>query len=113
MFLQPDDLAPLQIWYLYKSLLANRDIKFIPVAATKPKTIEINLEKYKIKALIALQNGKSSQRREQLRLRALELKLKEEELRLKEMEMNKVNYLTNIEEEKLECFRDINASLKE
>ncbi|KAL0829292.1 hypothetical protein ABMA28_004099 [Loxostege sticticalis] len=54
-----------------------------------------------------------SQKSEELRLRALELKLKGEELRLKEMEMNKINYLANIEEEKLKCFRDISASLKE
>ncbi|KAL0878970.1 hypothetical protein ABMA27_003958 [Loxostege sticticalis] len=54
-----------------------------------------------------------AQKSEELRLRALELKLKGEELRLKEMEMNKINYLANIEEEKLKCFRDISASLKE
>ncbi|XP_063828604.1 uncharacterized protein LOC135077994 isoform X1 [Ostrinia nubilalis] len=53
------------------------------------------------------------QKSEELRLKALELKLKGEELRLKEMEMNKINYLTNIEEEKLKCFRDISTSLKE
>lgn len=60
-----------------------------------------------------MQKERALQRREELRLKAIELKLKEEELRLKQIEMSKVNYLTNIEEEKLKCFRDINTSLKE
>ncbi|XP_026313697.1 uncharacterized protein LOC113225582 isoform X2 [Hyposmocoma kahamanoa] len=80
---------------------------------TKAKKKLISIEKYKVKATVALQKEKALQRREELRLKAIELKLKEEELRLKEKEMSKVNYLTNIEEEKLKCFRDINMSLKE
>lgn len=77
------------------------------------KKKKISLHEYKMKIAIALQKEKSHQKTEELRLKALELKLKGEELRLKEMEMNKINYLTNIEEEKLKCFRDISLYLKE
>ncbi|XP_026752732.2 uncharacterized protein LOC113512958 [Galleria mellonella] len=72
-----------------------------------------SLHEYKLKTALMLEKQRVQHKTEELRLRALELKLKGEELRLKEMEMNKINYLTNIEEEKLKCFRDISASLKE
>ncbi|XP_059062913.1 uncharacterized protein LOC131855635 [Achroia grisella] len=68
---------------------------------------------YKIKTELILQKQRAQHKSEELRLRAIELKLKGEELRLKEIEMNKINYLTNIEEEKLKCFREISTSLKE
>ncbi|XP_075976966.1 uncharacterized protein LOC142977124 isoform X2 [Anticarsia gemmatalis] len=77
------------------------------------KKKKMPLQEYKERTKLKLEKDRIQQKNEELRLRALELKLKGEELRLKEMEMNKINYLTNIEEEKLKCFRDISASLKE
>ncbi|CAB3247125.1 unnamed protein product [Arctia plantaginis] len=77
------------------------------------KKKKLSLEEYKVKTTLNLEKDRVQQKNEELRLRALELKLKGEELRLKEIEMNKINYLTNIEEEKLKCFRDISSSLKE
>lgn len=74
---------------------------------------KLSLEEFKIRTTLNLEKDRVQQKSEELRLRALELKLKGEELRLKEIEMNKINYLTNIEEEKLKCFRDISSSLKE
>ncbi|XP_061718391.1 myb/SANT-like DNA-binding domain-containing protein 4 isoform X2 [Cydia pomonella] len=79
----------------------------------KYKKLKTSLEEFKLKSTLALEKEKVQQKSEELRLRALELKLKGEELRLQEIEMNKINYLTNIEEEKLKCFKDISASLKE
>ncbi|CAK1582640.1 unnamed protein product [Parnassius mnemosyne] len=76
-------------------------------------TSTTSFEDFKSRITLALEKERLQQKNEELRLRAIELKLKEEELRLKELEMNKVNYLTNLEEEKLKCFRDISASLKE
>lgn len=70
-------------------------------------------EEFKVKTTLALEKERSEQKNEELRLRAIELKLKGEELRLKEAEMDKVNYLTNLEEEKLKCLREISSSLKE
>lgn len=73
----------------------------------------MSLEEYKVRTTLKIEKERVQQKAEELRLRAIELKLKGEELRLKEMEMNKINYLTSIEEEKVKCFRDISSSLKE
>ncbi|XP_072930798.1 uncharacterized protein [Epargyreus clarus] len=72
-----------------------------------------SFEEFKTRTKLELEKERAQQKSEELRLKALELKLKGDELRLKEIEMNKVNYLTSIEEEKLKCFRDISSSLKE
>ncbi|XP_063364858.1 uncharacterized protein LOC134653425 [Cydia amplana] len=93
-----------------ESLNAEKKIK---IKGKKYKKLKTSLEEFKVKSTLALEKEKVQQRSEELRLRALELKLKGEELRLREIEMNKINYLTNIEEEKLKCFKDISASLKE
>ncbi|KAJ8719740.1 hypothetical protein PYW08_011915 [Mythimna loreyi] len=77
------------------------------------KKQKISFEEYKVRTTLKIEKEKVQQKTEELRLRALELKLKGEELRLKEIEMNKINYLTSIEEEKLKCFREISSSLKE
>ncbi|XP_047997463.1 uncharacterized protein LOC125235081 [Leguminivora glycinivorella] len=87
--------------------------KKVKIKGKKYKKLKTSLEEFKLKSTLALEKEKVQQKSEELRLRALELKLKGEELRLKETEMNKINYLTNIEEEKLKCFKDISASLKE
>ncbi|XP_068630622.1 uncharacterized protein [Battus philenor] len=79
----------------------------------KSKKHSNSFEEFKIRSKLELEKERSQQKREELRLKAIELKLKGEELRLKEVEMNKVNYLTNLEEEKLKCFREISTSLKE
>ncbi|KAM3960257.1 uncharacterized protein ACR2FA_005735 [Aphomia sociella] len=72
-----------------------------------------SFREHRLRTELLLEKQKARQKTEELRLRAIELKLKGEELRLKEMEMNKINYLTNIEDEKLKCFREISTSLKE
>uniref|UniRef100_A0A2A4JEN8 Regulatory protein zeste n=1 Tax=Heliothis virescens TaxID=7102 RepID=A0A2A4JEN8_HELVI len=77
------------------------------------KKRKVSLEEYKVRTTLKIEKERVQQKSEELRLRAIELKLKGEELRLKEIEMNKINYLTGIEEEKLKCFRDISSSLKE
>lgn len=73
----------------------------------------MSLEEYKVRTSLKIEKERVQQKGEELRLRALELKLKGEELRLKEIEMNKINYLTSIEEEKLKCFQEICSCLKE
>ncbi|XP_063538244.1 uncharacterized protein LOC134747581 [Cydia strobilella] len=87
--------------------------KKVKIKGKKYKKLKTSLEEFKLKSTLALEKEKVQQKTEELRLRALELKLKGEELRLQEIEMKKINYLTNIEEEKLKCFKDISASLKE
>ncbi|KAJ8720335.1 hypothetical protein PYW07_012378 [Mythimna separata] len=77
------------------------------------KKRKVSLEEYKVRTTLKIEKERVQQKTEELRLRALELKLKGEELRLKEIEMNKINYLTSIEEEKLKCFKEISSSLKE
>lgn len=77
------------------------------------KKRKMSLEEYKVRTTLKIEKERVQQKAEELRLRAIELKLKGEELRLKEMEMNKINFLTSIEEEKVKCFRDISSSLKE
>ncbi|GBP22225.1 hypothetical protein EVAR_22511_1 [Eumeta japonica] len=72
-----------------------------------------NLDKYKLKIRLSIEKERLRQKREELRLRAIELKIKGDEIRLKEAEMNKINFLTNVEEEKLKCFREIASMLKE
>ncbi|XP_022826882.1 uncharacterized protein LOC111356662 [Spodoptera litura] len=79
----------------------------------KFKKRKMSLEEYKVRTTLKIEKERVQQKGEELRLRALELKLKGEELRLKEIEMNKINYLTSIEEEKLKCFQEICLSLKE
>ncbi|XP_030037198.2 uncharacterized protein LOC115452736 [Manduca sexta] len=77
------------------------------------KRKKISLEEYKIRTTMELEKEKVQQKTEELRLRALELKVKGDELKLKELEMNKINYMTNIEEEKLKCLKEISSCLKE
>ncbi|CAH0686301.1 unnamed protein product [Spodoptera exigua] len=79
----------------------------------KTKKRKMSLEEYKVRTTLKIEKERVQQKSEELRLRALELKLKGEELRLKEIEMNKINYLTSIEEEKLKCFQEISTALKE
>lgn len=79
----------------------------------KFKKRKMSLEEYKVRTSLKIEKERVQQKGEELRLRALELKLKGEELRLKEIEMNKINYLTSIEEEKLKCFQEICSCLKE
>ncbi|KAI8432359.1 hypothetical protein MSG28_004766 [Choristoneura fumiferana] len=87
--------------------------KKVKMKGKKFKKKKTALEEFKMRTTLALEKERVQQKSEELRLRALELKLKGEELRLKEIEMNKINYLTNIEDEKLKCFKDISSSLKE
>ncbi|XP_034832710.1 uncharacterized protein [Maniola hyperantus] len=65
-------------------------------------TTQLDLEKERI-----------HQKSEELRLKAIELKLKADELKLQETEVSRVNYLTQLEEQKLKCMTEIAASLKE
>lgn len=86
---------------------------FFTVSVKRFKKRKLSLEEYKVKTTLKVEKERVQQKTEELRLRALELKLKGDELRLKEIEMNKINYLTSIEEEKLKCFKDISSFLKE
>ncbi|CAH0625602.1 unnamed protein product [Chrysodeixis includens] len=85
----------------------------LKVSDSGSKKRKVSLEEYKVRTTLKIEKERVQQKAEELRLRAIELKLKGEELRLKEIEMNKINYLTSIEEEKLKCFREISSSLKE
>ncbi|XP_039756953.1 uncharacterized protein LOC120631438 isoform X2 [Pararge aegeria] len=71
------------------------------------------LEDYKAKVHLALEKERIHQKSEELKLKALELKLKADELKLQETEVSRVNYLTELEEQKLKCMTEIAASLKE
>ncbi|XP_023939175.2 uncharacterized protein LOC112046686 [Bicyclus anynana] len=72
-----------------------------------------DIETDKAKVHLALEKEKIHQKNEELRLKAIELKLKADELKLQENECNRVNHLTELEEQKLKCMTDIAASLKE
>ncbi|XP_045773965.1 uncharacterized protein LOC123873241 isoform X2 [Maniola jurtina] len=68
---------------------------------------------YRAKTKLDLEKERVHQKSEELRLKALELKLKGDELKLQETEVSRVNYLTQLEEQKLKCMMEIAASLKE